>query len=163
MRVLLILRGAPGCGKSTWIKEHGLEPYTLSADALRLMYNNPMMYIDGTMGISQENGDVIWDTLYSMLEFRMRKGAFTVIDATNSKTSEMNHYKQLCQDYRYRIYLVDFTTLPIEEVKELFKKVEAVVPYSKALKQQAITGSLSETLNDKMYTDILAMISKVVE
>ena len=53
--------------------------------------------------------------------------------------------------------------LPIEEVKELFKKVEAVVPYSKALKQQAITGSLSETLNDKMYTDILAMISKVVE
>jgi hypothetical protein len=31
------------------------------------------------------------------------------------------------------------------------------------LKQQAITGSLSETLNDKMYTDILAMISKVVE
>jgi len=117
MRTLLILRGAPGCGKSTWIKEHGLEPYTLCADTLRLMYNSPMMQIDGTMGIDQGVSDIAWETLFSMLEFRMKKGAFTVIDATNSKTSELTRYKQLCQDYRYRIYLVDFTTLPIEEVK----------------------------------------------
>ena len=32
MRTLLLMRGAPGCGKSTFIKQHGLEPYTLCAD-----------------------------------------------------------------------------------------------------------------------------------
>lgn len=29
MRVLLLFRGAPGCGKSTFIDEHGLRPYAL--------------------------------------------------------------------------------------------------------------------------------------
>ena len=32
MRVLLLLRGSAGCGKSTWIEQNGLKPYTLSAD-----------------------------------------------------------------------------------------------------------------------------------
>lgn len=38
MRILLLMRGVPGSGKSTFIKEQGLEPYTLSADGLRLLY-----------------------------------------------------------------------------------------------------------------------------
>ena len=36
MRTMFVLRGAPGCGKSTWIKDNGLTPYTLEADNLRL-------------------------------------------------------------------------------------------------------------------------------
>lgn len=43
MRILLLIRGVPGSGKSTFIKEQGLEPYTLSADALRLLYASPML------------------------------------------------------------------------------------------------------------------------
>ena len=41
MRILVLMRGLPGSGKSTWIRENGLEPYTLSADKLRLMYSAP--------------------------------------------------------------------------------------------------------------------------
>lgn len=37
MRTLVLLRGLPGVGKSTWIKAQGLEPYTLSADQIRLL------------------------------------------------------------------------------------------------------------------------------
>lgn len=37
MRVLLLLRGSAGCGKSTWIEQNGLKPYTLSADDIRLL------------------------------------------------------------------------------------------------------------------------------
>lgn len=33
MRVLLLLRGGAGCGKSTWIEQNGLKPYTLCAGA----------------------------------------------------------------------------------------------------------------------------------
>lgn len=35
MRELLLLRGLPGSGKSTLVKEMGLEAYTLSTDDLR--------------------------------------------------------------------------------------------------------------------------------
>ena len=75
------------------------------------------MQVDGTEGISQENDRVTWKTLFDLLEVRMQKGEFTVIDATNSKTSEMNGYRELCNLYRYRMYCVDFTDIPIEEVK----------------------------------------------
>ena len=37
MKTLLLLRGAPGCGKSTFIEQNGLKPYALSADDLRLL------------------------------------------------------------------------------------------------------------------------------
>ena len=117
MRILLLLRGSAGCGKSTWIEQHGLKPYTLSADDIRLLCQSPVMQVDGTEAISQANDNLTWKTLFNLLDTRMQKGEFTVIDATNSKTTEINRYKQMCQTYRYRIYCVDFTDIPIEEVK----------------------------------------------
>ena len=118
MRTLIILRGAPGCGKSTWIEDHRLLPYTVSADDIRQLYASPTLGSDGKVSISQQNDNVVWDTLFQMLETRMTNGDFTVIDACNSKTSEMARYRKLADDYRYRIYCVDFTDVPIDVVKE---------------------------------------------
>ena len=53
MRVLLLIRGSAGCGKSTWIEQNGLKPYTLSADDIRLLCQSPVLQVDGTRGISQ--------------------------------------------------------------------------------------------------------------
>lgn len=139
MRILLLLRGSAGCGKSTWIEKNGLKPYTLSADDIRLLCQSPIMRVDGTEGISQANDNVAWKMLYNLLEVRMQKGEFTVIDATNSKTSEMNRYKEMCITYRYRIYCVDFTEIPIDEVKRRNAGREAL----KRVPEEAI---------DKMYS-----------
>lgn len=118
MRVLLLLRGSPGCGKSTWIEKNGLKNYTLSADDIRMQCSSPVMTVSGREAINPANDNVVWETLFKLLELRMQNGEFTVIDATNSKTSEMNRYKELCDAYKYRIYCVDFTDIPIEITKE---------------------------------------------
>lgn len=118
MRVLLLLRGAPGCGKSTWIEQNGLKNYTLCADDIRLMCSSPSLTVSGEECINPSNDTVVWSMLFRLLEIRMRNGEFTVIDATNSKTSEMNRYKELCGQYKYRMYCVDFTGVPIELAKE---------------------------------------------
>lgn len=118
MRVLLLLRGSAGCGKSTWIEQNGLKPYTLCADDIRLLCSSPMMNVSGGEEINQSNDNTVWSILFKLLELRMQNGEFTVIDATNSKTSEMNRYKELCSSYKYRIYCVDFTDIPIDVVKE---------------------------------------------
>ena len=55
MRVLLLMRGAMGSGKSTWIQEQGLKPYTLCADDIRLLCQSPVLDINGTQKISQKN------------------------------------------------------------------------------------------------------------
>lgn len=56
MRAMLLFRGAPGCGKTTMIKELGLEQYSLSADNIRLLIQSPIMTVDGnyTIGVNDE-------------------------------------------------------------------------------------------------------------
>ena len=117
MRVLLLMRGAAGVGKSTFIKEHNLQQYAISADEIRLMIQSPVMMPDGTMQITQNNDRTVWNLLYDILEERMKRGEFIVVDATNSKTQEINRYKDYAKTYRYRMYCVDFTDVPIEECK----------------------------------------------
>lgn len=118
MRVLLLLRGSAGCGKSTWIEKTGLKQFTLSADDIRMLCSSPILTVTGNKAINPSNDTVVWSILFKLLETRMQNGEFTVIDATNSKTSEMNRYKELCSTYKYRIYCVDFTDIPIDVVKE---------------------------------------------
>lgn len=166
MRILLLLRGSAGCGKSTWIEKNGLKPYTLSADDIRLLCQSPIMQIDGTEGISQANDNVTWKTLFNLLENRMQKGEFTVIDATNSKTSEMNRYKEMCNTYRYRIYCVDFTDIPIEEVKrrnanrEVLKRVpeEAIDKMYSRFATQKIPSGIKVIKPDELDTIWMRMI-----
>lgn len=117
MRVLLLMRGAPGVGKSTFIKEHHLDQYVLSSDEIRMMYQSPVLTTKGSLAIAQNNEKAVWNTLFELLEARMQRGELVVVDATNSKTKEINRYKDMAKNYRYRIYCVDFTDVPIEECK----------------------------------------------
>ncbi len=139
MRTLLLFRGAPGVGKSTYIEKNGLKPYTLCADDIRLLCQSPVLSVNGNTEITQSNDGTVWKTLFTLLEVRMQRGEFTVIDATNSKTSEMNKYKKLCQEYRYRIFLVDFTDVPIEECK-------------KRNSLRTVVKQVPEAVIDKMYS-----------
>lgn len=118
MRKLVILRGSMGCGKSTWLKEHDLEKYTLCADTMRLHIAAPQIGINGKDIISQKENKQAWDMLFYFLEERMKRGEFTIIDAVHSKSSEFSRYKSLADQYRYRLYCVDFTDVPIEVAKE---------------------------------------------
>jgi len=106
------------CGKSTFIKDNNLEQYALSADNIRLLLQSPIMTTDGRYGISQKNDKKVWELLFDILEQRMIRGEFVVVDATNSKTVELNRYKSMAETYRYRIICVDMTDVPIEVCKE---------------------------------------------
>ena len=74
MRYLFVLRGAPASGKSTWIKENELEPYTISTDGLRLMYQSPVTTEEGDRAITQKNDKQVWNLLMELLERRMENG-----------------------------------------------------------------------------------------
>jgi len=113
MRTLLITRGAPGCGKSTWIEYHGLHSYTLCPDELRLLCSSKELLPDGSVRITQKCEKKVWELFADILEYRMSRGDFTVVDATNTKTGDMKKYVKLAEQYRYKVYLVDFTNVPL--------------------------------------------------
>ena len=117
MRTLLILRGLPGSGKSTWIEENGLKPYALCPDEIRLLCCSPLLQADGMECIGGNSENTVWKVFLQLIKERMRHGAFTVIDSTNIRTEELRRYKKLCGEYRYRVYCVDFTQVPLEEAK----------------------------------------------
>lgn len=114
MRTLLLLRGTQASGKSTWVTENNLEPYTLSADKIRLNIANPVLNEDGSIEISQKYNKLTWELLYKYLEMRMENGDFTIIDATHSDIKLMNRCRDLANTYKYTIYYLEFDT-PLEE------------------------------------------------
>lgn len=147
------MRGAMGCGKSTFIEQNGLKPYTLCADDIRLLCQAPVLGADGNYCISQKNERVVWQTLFNILEIRMKRGEFTVIDATNTKTSEMNRYKDLAKKYRYRIYCVDMTNVPIEVAKKRNKSRDPI----KYVPEEAIDRAYARFATQKIPSGIKAI------
>ncbi len=117
MRVLLLLRGIPGSGKSTFIKQQGLEPYVLCADDFRLRHASPVLDVQGKLCISQFFDNSVWPELQHLLQERMQRGCFTIIDATNIRGSDLSRYKKMAEEYKYRVYVLDFTDVSLEEAK----------------------------------------------
>ena len=52
--------------------------------------------------------------------------------------------------------------LPIDETKEFFGVADFTVPYSRPLKQQTITGELSEKLDDSAYRKVMKDLATAV-
>ena len=119
MKYLVLTRGAVGCGKSTWIKNNNLERYTISPDNLRLTVQSPVTNIKGKLETSNKNDKFVWDLLKDLLEKRMERGEFTIIDATHARSQFINsNYRKLCSEYGYRCFIVDFSDVPIEVAKQ---------------------------------------------
>ena len=118
MRTLVLFRGCPGCGKSTFIEYMGWEPYTISPDNIRMMMGSLMTHCNGEQGITTKYESAVWDLVFEMLKVRFEKGEFTVVDSTNSKTEDMTRLRNLAVEYKYRVFLIDMTTIPKDQVSE---------------------------------------------
>lgn len=163
MRSLIILRGSPASGKSTWVKNNNLSEYCLCADDIRLLVQSPIISAKyDHRVISQKNDNYVWRLLFELLEQRMKKGEFVVIDATHSRSSDFSRYNKLCEKYRYRKYYVSFADVPIEECKrrnaerESYKRVpENVIEKMYArLKTQGKTSGWVEVSKDNFWNEV---------
>lgn len=131
MKELLLLRGLPASGKSTLIKELELEPYTLSRDDLRMKLGS-LDQTEDSYRINQKVEREVTELLNSLLEKRMKRGEFTVIDATHTTSDSCSRYKKLAEKYNYKIYYYDLGTsleecLKRNRQRESYKKVPEVV------------------------------------
>jgi predicted kinase len=166
MRTLIILRGAPASGKSSWIKDHCLQYYTLSSDDLRLLVQSPATSLEGNLTITSKNDTQVWKLLYNLLEDKMRRGEFVIVDATHYTNKSMSKYKDLINKYRYRAYYIDFSEgLSLEEHLERNRKRvclkqvpdEVIIKMYNQLQNQEPPSSTFKKLskNDAIYVLLL--------
>lgn len=158
MRTLLLLRGIQASGKSTWIKENNLEPYTLSADNIRLNIANPVLLEDGSYEISQKYNKVTWELLYKYLEMRMQNGDFTIIDATHSDLKLLNKYKDLASTYKYTMYCLEFD-VPLEEALKRNKERDNY----KYVPERVIERTYETIKNNEKFPSALKKIESIDE
>ena len=120
MRNLFILRGCPASGKSTWISKNNLTNWTISSDNVRLLFQSPIVDINGKPSISQANDKRVWNFIYQNIEEKMQRGETIFVDATHYNNKSLTKYKDLIKKYKYRAYIVDFMSddLTLDELYE---------------------------------------------
>ena len=114
---LILMHGAPGSGKSTFIKKLGLEYITISPDTIRLLFSEPEVMVadnHSCMQFSRKYDKEVWELIFKALEERMKNGSDTVIDACNFTQDFIERYKSLADPYGFHIIALDFSSLPLD-------------------------------------------------
>ena len=108
MRDLIIVRGAPASGKSSWIAGTGLAPYAVSPDAARAMFSCPIAdQTTGIIGPNMRNEHLVWSYVKDAVELRMRMGQFIVLD---TQASMYHTWLELAKKYRYKVWVKEINT-----------------------------------------------------
>lgn len=111
MKKLILLQGASGTGKSSWVREHHMQCYTISADDIRQYLGLAVHTRRGNMSIIKiKNHDdtITWDIFNKIIDYRMNQSALTIVDNTNTTMIALNQMRNLADKHNCHVYLVDF-------------------------------------------------------
>lgn len=104
-KLFILMRGAPGSGKSTLIKDSGLSNYAISLDELRRLL------------ATEENGQLptsvnkeTYALLHSILKTRIKKGRLIILDAVNASVDHLKDSLDLAEQAGYRVVYYQMST-----------------------------------------------------
>ena len=110
MRNLFIAMGAPGTGKTTWLRSKGLEGNTVSLDKIREMASVPEECFPGddpdaygeTHVTLEEHETLVTGIRDRLLTMRFRQGADVVYEATCPNMRAVGRVMKIARDYGHR-------------------------------------------------------------
>jgi predicted kinase/predicted phosphodiesterase len=106
----VVFVGLPASGKSTFVNNNpSIKRFVISSDDVRLQFGGVTLQENYTEGIDQIHDKLVWKTIDSMIETRLRNGITTILDATNCNVERLhNRYYVLAQKYNFRFVIINF-------------------------------------------------------
>lgn len=122
-RLLFLLAGAPGSGKSTWANnnEQITNNNVESWDAERARWGHAVISIDGREVLSLTRAEQLAaiNTVAERLRTKMARGDTIFIDNTNTRWGNIKSFVRDARHWGYTVFLVDIQgDLTLEELKE---------------------------------------------
>lgn len=122
-RLLFLLAGAPGSGKTTWINNN--EQLTGSSveswDAERTRYGHTAISIDGreVLSLTRTEQLAAINTVAERVHTKMARGDTIFIDNTNTRWSNMKGFVRDARRWGYAVFLVDVQgDITLDELKD---------------------------------------------
>ena len=107
------MRGAPGCGKSSFLRSIGAENYTLGSDQIRNVLSGAILTPSGDMAINSLN-DKTWNIFHQLIDERMARGETLFLDATHVNPRDIGAYEKSAEKHLYEAAVVDFSAVPLD-------------------------------------------------
>lgn len=108
MRYLFIMRGCPGSGKTTFLKENNFEHMSLGFDQAREMFSGLYPTFEGeSISLSSYGMKKCIDFVFNALSERMDRGETLFFDATSLKQKDISRMANEGNRYGYTTYIID--------------------------------------------------------
>ena len=108
MKKMLLMRGAPGSGKTTAIAEAGLTDYVVSMDDIRATFAPSVPTTTGaTYALHHTIQKKVATFALDAVTYLAQMGQTIVIDALNLRIRDQNRYITIAHRYGYEVYLYD--------------------------------------------------------
>lgn len=109
MKILTLLVGNIGSGKSTWIKNNKKDALVVSKDSLRYMVGG------GVYLFNPKIENIIWDIEKAFLNRAMLEGHDIIIDASNMNKKTRKSFIKVAKAFNYYVLAVVMPLLSKEE------------------------------------------------
>lgn len=111
MKIITLLSGIMGVGKSTFIRENNLESHVVSIDTLKDLYASPNINITSEQEEFYTYDKEVHNTVYKeylrIIAFRMRRGDFIISDCMNINANTQKDILALAKVHGYRVNILD--------------------------------------------------------
>lgn len=114
MRQCVVIRGAPGSGKTSLINKLGWRPWALGMDDLRSIRSAPVLSTDGSLRIIRDEDASVFTQYISLIETRADRGEFLVLDGLF--LTDVDRILKPLIDNGYTVLVVDLSSMPVEQV-----------------------------------------------
>jgi predicted kinase len=113
MKVLILTRGAPGSGKTTFLSHNGLSRYVISPDSIRAQLGGVEVDSKGEPQIGYFREDDVWREVKLETRERMEDEEPVIIDATFQVPKHLEMPLKLANQFKYKPLILDFTGIPM--------------------------------------------------